>query len=478
MKKLVIFLILFCLSILIFSSFFNFELSIFLLLPSFLILLIISFPLLINNDNNLFSPLAYLVYWVFLSVFMRMLYIIYDYPSQSFIQLIFLHDNQKMFLIKPLLIVIISMIAFTSGFLIKPKTRKRITEITIDSWDKSKIYLLGSLFTIISAFALYKFVSQNIGGILLLTIENISNYRGVSNFISDYSASGFSRIMIQLSEISFLVLYSYNILSHKKDKPLVILASLNFFIVAFFYFFTQSRSGLLLLLINPFVLNYLLKEKKINAPRVLIFSFVAVFLFSFTTSFRTGVGLANATFSFSGLQKAVDPLIANNGGFDISKTGLIMDFIDKNEEKQIGKTFAWIVTSFIPRSIWPSKPVSIDTYFGMNVYGATSFGTGAVPPGLFVELYWNFGYAGILIGCFIFGVIVRWIGKYFLVDNKKNINSTIIYVVCFMSIGVAVLGSSISSTVIGILYKLVPLIVFLKFITDKKAEQSLTRITQ
>ena len=43
-----------------------------------------------------------------------------------------------------------------------------------------------------------------------------------------------------------------------------------------------------------------------------------------------------------------------------------------------------------------------------------------------------------------------------------------------MTIGVAVFGSSVSSTVIGIIYKLVPLIIILKYITKKEIVEKLS----
>ena len=210
MKKIIIGLLCSSFSMLTISCMFNLELTLYLLLPSFLILLIASLPLLVNNETNLFSPLPYLVYWIFLTVFMRMIYIIYDYPDKSFIQTIFLQYNEKLYLVKPLIIILISMISFIFGYFIKPSDRKIITTITFQCWNKTKIYISGILLSVVSFFALSKFVSQNIGGILFLAASNISSYRGVSENIVDYSASGLLRILIMLAEIGFIILFSYN----------------------------------------------------------------------------------------------------------------------------------------------------------------------------------------------------------------------------------------------------------------------------
>ncbi|MAV65254.1 MAG: hypothetical protein CMG00_08705 [Candidatus Marinimicrobia bacterium] len=469
MKKLISLLLLASVVISIFSATFTFKLSSLLLLPTLTILVICALPLMTTRMSNFFSPLAYLFYWIYITVFLRMLYIIYDLPNKGYVEWTFLHNNDKTFLIWPLIVIIVGMSFFILGYFLKPLNLKNsYSLISIKDWSFSRVYLVGILCFCLSAVALFRFVSLNIENIIFLTLDNLSSHRGISDNLREYKTSAFLRLAVQLSEISFYILFTYLTLSPKKKLNISILCVLCFIIASFFYLFTQSRSGLVFMIINPFILNYLLKDRVLNFSKVLYTFTIAVLLLYGITSLREGTGLETGSISTFNIHRLADPLIAHNGGFDVSKTGLIMDYIDKNESKKFGSSFLWIPLSFIPRSIWPDKPISIDTYFGMKVYEATTYGSGAVPPGLFSELYWNFGYIGIIIGCFIFGIVFRFIEIHYLIKGNNNINSLIIYVVCFLTLGVAVFGSSINSTIVGILYKIIPLIFILNFITSSK----------
>ena len=137
-----------------------------------------------------------------------------------------------------------------------------------------------------------------------------------------------------------------------------------------------------------------------------------------------------------------------------------------NNDFKFGSSFTWNFIAWIPRSFWKDKPVNIDTEVGSKIYGATAFGTGAVPPGLFGEMYWNFSYVGIFLGCIFVGIILSIVQKYF---NKRlgSVNSTMIYILCFSQISVGILGSSITSTITGILFMLIPIILINKFVLQK-----------
>jgi oligosaccharide repeat unit polymerase len=185
------------------------------------------------------------------------------------------------------------------------------------------------------------------------------------------------------------------------------------------------------------------------------------------TTLRKGAGYNLDESSSISIQSIFDPLIANNGGIDISKTGHIIKYVDSKSSFKYGSSYTWIILSFIPRSIWPSKPVNIDTEIGIKIYGANSYGSGAVPPGLIAESYWNFGYIGIIFIPFIIGIILKKLTNFFN-SKRNNINLLIIYVTCFMSIGLALFGSSISSSVVGILYYIVPYLIFFKFVKKPK----------
>ena len=66
--------------------------------------------------------------------------------------------------------------------------------------------------------------------------------------------------------------------------------------------------------------------------------------------------------------------------------------------------------AFVPRAIWPEKPVFagsgdlVSKYTGMQFSEGTSVGIGQV-----MEFYINFGTAGVIVGFLIMGIIVTFI---------------------------------------------------------------------
>ncbi|MCM8794472.1 MAG: hypothetical protein NC819_01545 [Candidatus Omnitrophica bacterium] len=75
-----------------------------------------------------------------------------------------------------------------------------------------------------------------------------------------------------------------------------------------------------------------------------------------------------------------------------------------------GETLWWAVLSLIPRAIWPSKEIvggsmdMVETYTGLPLAEGTSFGVGPV-----MELYINFGIAGVFFGFLILSLLVAFL---------------------------------------------------------------------
>ena len=451
------------LMVILISFFYDYDYTFFVMIPSFLILLITSVPILISNEHNVFSPLNYLIYFIFLNIIIRNLYILYDYPSKSYVDGIFLLYESKDLLIKPVLLTLFGFVFFTIGYLsysFKYLDNKK----NIIKWNLKKLNLLSLILSFISFISFIKFIASSKINFLLITLEAFSSYRGTSTNLSEYSANGLLRVLIQLSLIVFYINYIRFKRSNKKSFLNKFFLVFSFLISILFFFFVQSRSGVIFLFINCFIINYYLNNYKLSFKGLLILFPVVILFFSFMTSIRGGSNFdLKETFQKS-LFAVLDPLVANNGGIDTSKTAHIINYVDKHNDFKYGSGYLWIFSSFIPRTIWPNKPVNIDTEVGNKIYGASSYGTGAVPPGLIAESYWNLGYLGILIIPFILGLFTRYLHAYFKKIQNNN-NKILFYVVCFIGIPYSCFGSSIVSALVGLIYLLVPLYLSLKYIT-------------
>jgi hypothetical protein len=82
----------------------------------------------------------------------------------------------------------------------------------------------------------------------------------------------------------------------------------------------------------------------------------------------------------------------------------------------LGATYSDLATFFVPRAIWPGKPITYSYEFGFLLARYTGFGERAfAATTYFGELFLNFGVIGIAIGSLIFGFIMRATYEYLMV---------------------------------------------------------------
>ena len=436
-----------------------------LLFISFVILVISATPLFLNNGSDYLTPWTYFFYFTFLDIYLRIFYIVNGIPNSDFINAMFLLDRGFETLLFPSVIVLVGYIFLLLGFLTNNQNivnSKELNKNIKNNWNQNKLFAVVIVLLIVSLIALINFISLSIDNVLQLAFENMSAYRGTSTEISEYNAHGLLRWLILLSNVAVNLIYSNILVSTQNRKLSIFLLVVSFIISGFFFFFIQSRSGFLYLFINLFALRYYIKGS-VPVYKIAILAVFGLYALGLITSLRAGSGYDLANFDIYAPLNGLQPLVADNTGIDISKTGLIIDHVKYNFE--YGNTFLWIIISWIPRQLWPMKPVNIDTVVGIEVYGSNAFGAGAVPPGLFAELYWNFWYLGILIGCWLVGKYIYRIQKIFVLKGKFNLNGIIVYVLCFMQIGLGIVGSSIVSWVTVMLLTYIPLSLTLKYIT-------------
>jgi hypothetical protein len=78
-----------------------------------------------------------------------------------------------------------------------------------------------------------------------------------------------------------------------------------------------------------------------------------------------------------------------------------------------GDSLALFLSVFVPRFLWPDKPIITQVGFDFN-FAATGIATSASSPGLFAESYWNFGWPGVVLLMIPYGVILGVLTDYTL----------------------------------------------------------------
>ena len=102
---------------------------------------------------------------------------------------------------------------------------------------------------------------------------------------------------------------------------------------------------------------------------------------------------------------------------------------------------------------------------GEIVYGNKRSG---VPPGYVAELYWNFKIPGVIFGCLILGLAMRYLYERFRPVRGGDLFMTALYVCGPMKFGFDVLGHSLGSGVFQLFMNMSVMGGFLWFIRDRR----------
>jgi oligosaccharide repeat unit polymerase len=445
-----------------------FEPSFFLVSLSAVTVGIVAVPLCRTRQIDWFSPWNMMFYGVSITVFLRAIYITFDIPDSDTIDQVFLGGRPKEFLLVPMLILLIGMSMTTLGYLAGPDVPRRISYkiFQSDDWAETRFWVVVITLQLFSIFGVLLFIKYSAGQI---SMDNISAHRGLSEDLPDYRSYGYLRWLVSLSDIASCLLV-VKIVSERRVYFKQLIAFVAFLIASttslLFSFIVQVRSGLAAWFINVVVILYYLRNKKLPLFRLAILFMFILIPIRYMTGLRPGSSFGEVSPSNLVTIRSFEPMILATNGIDVSKTAHIMAAIPESLDYQYGATLLRIVYLWIPRQIWPAKPVNVDTTVGMAVFGATSYGAGAVPPGLIAEMYWNFWIPGIIVGCSAAGYLVRIIYTQFRrYDTNRNV--IILYATCFMNIGGAMLGSSFSGALLGFLSTFLPTCVVLHIITRR-----------
>ncbi len=426
---------------------------------------IVAAPLLGSREIDWFSPWNRVFYSTFVGVFLRSIYITFDIPDEFTIRSVLLRGEPKEFLLWPMVVVLLGLCFTTFGYFAGPVTPRKIPLRIFQSnrWSKNRLWFVLVVLLSLSWIGFYFFIA-NTGG--SLDVENLSRHRGISNYLSEYASYSYFRWMINLSDLAcFLVVVNVISTRHIRFRELIVFL-LSLGTSLFYYYYVQKRSGIITIVISVLAIVYYLRNRKFPVKSTLVAAPIALFITRLMTILRPGSGYAESDWLNLNLIRALEPMIVSFSGIDVSKTAHIMAAVGKQLDYQWGGTLLNIFTIWIPRQLWPGKPTNVDTIVGMAVFGAQTYGAGAVPPGLIAEMYWNFWLSGVIVGCFLVGYLLRIVYTQFRAYSS-NRNIVLLYVTSFMSLGVAFMGSGFASTLTSFLMTSMPLFIVLYFITER-----------
>ena len=308
-----------------------------------------------------------------------------------------------------------------------------------------KVYfdtVMCSGFLIMSWIALTYFLKSNPS---LLALEG-KNSLATTN-LNEYSGgSGLTRLVINFGYvIVFLMLHNIAVgFRVQRSKIIALLAGGSYLIYAVF---ADQRALILVSVLSWGLFGYfsgVKYSKKIKATA--LFCMISmIFLISYQ---RVLVALSTNVENILG----VFANFAGRNFIDITKT---ISILDAQYQIRLGATFVDSFTILVPRALYPEKTtVNIDTLIASEVFGAEYFGAGAVPPGMFGEMIFNFGLLGVPLGL-IFCAVIVW-----FTDSLRYHGRSLylmFYTMSLYMVAIGILGSSFQSTFLGAVSIVIPL---------------------
>lgn len=138
-------------------------------------------------------------------------------------------------------------------------------------------------------------------------------------------------------------------------------------------------------------------------------------------------------FSLNILRDALDTIILSPTFDSLENFARIIDVFSPTYT--LGQ-FIYPFVNFIPRSIFPDKPVELGRVIAVEFYGFSVDQVGGFAPSILGEFYYDFGYLGIFTGLLTVGFFLGFLQKKF---NKTTLTLLVVAIMIQVSVNTAII---------------------------------------
>lgn len=385
-----------------------------------LFIVLISFFLIQTGVNNyLFSILSVLIILFFSGIllyskdYLNPFIFFFLYSFLGFLDVVFIASGLRTprtmysmdIYIKTLFIMLLWFFSFSIGYFIYYKVKRKNDYIKPSNFklnDTVMFLFLG----VILAIVLYKFITsvRGVGGLYNAFFNDDFQIFDGQNYLSMLMA------LCGIIPVIFL--------RRKNIKMSIISIILVFLMISL----TKRRSLALIYSLLPFLtyLNYCVKKIKLRYLALCIIPVIAYILY--IGSIR-GVSSGSSTSNNFIINSLCELTRQVEYGDNIPD--VIYNLEIKNIDFQYFKyTFTGIIT-YIPRGLWPDKPIVESSSIISNMIYTNSSNVAGHPVGPYGWAFFTFGYFGVVFMGGITGFIASWL--YNKVKTHKNLLYTLIY---------------------------------------------------
>lgn len=236
----------------------------------------------------------------------------------------------------------------------------------------------------------------------------------------------------------------------------LILLGVIFLVSCFIPFIASSRTPILeILVVLVMIRHYLVR--RVAMHKLLLVGFLFMMVIGTLGELRRNPD----NFNFASVTNSVDSIVASQYFVDLGKTSVVVNRVPSQVDYLYGSSLATIAFAFVPRQIWPDKPIVRIGYFvGQNIIKLNNQ-TG-IPPGFIAEIYLNFGYWGIFPVFFLLGMLIARL--YNGVRREANYVTTVAYVVSIVTVTLSLLATDLTYALLQALFYFVPIAVITRVV--------------
>jgi hypothetical protein len=304
-------------------------------------------------------------------------------------------------------------------------------------WPKSAILIIGLLFWAVGTIATYRWNVY-----IVPDTTNEAYRKGLASISAATTTAYLLGQMCQPLGI-LLLAYAYRTFRSRYLLPVIIAIV----VLQLFIGFVVDVKGLAMLGMILVIMTSVLIDGRIPKSWLTGFVLFVIFLFPFFQAYRTAIhgnsGLTR-TAVVENFGKVLQLTIAAkdkvNSGRDRAQTflerssvkgstAIIIERTGNGVDFERGHTLSPILATFIPKILWSDKlrvPTGqlVNKKFHMvdsdDIY---------ISPSHLGELYWNFGWSGVVLGMTLIGLICGWVGAHFNLAEFRTVTRVLVTVI-------------------------------------------------
>ncbi len=316
-------------------------------------------------------------------------------------------------------------------------------------WSKATILIVAPVLWAIGTYATYRW---NVYIVSDTTNEAIR--KGLGS-ISAATASVYILAEMMQPVGILLLAYALRVFKH----PVLLIIMVGVVILQMMLGFVVDIKGMAMLGVILVIMTAVLVDGRLPKAWLATFGIFVILLFPVFQAYRTAIhgdrGLAR-TAVIENFGKVLRLTLAAetkvNSGRDRAQTFLersslkgstqvIVENTGNGVEYQYGHTLSPLLATFVPRIIWTEKKEVPTGQLVNKSFHLTDSDDIFISPSNLGELYWNFGWPGVVVGMTLIGAICGWIGARFNLREYRTVTRLLIIVVTIKQLIVAFEGA-------------------------------------